>query len=138
MDFWKLVKEVLSQDSVLESLSISEGLGVLNNLREMDILNNTLLKKLTSSLLQKITEGSSAATNLELTQFVTVYLSRDYEADVKNLGVDWDSGVAKIEQELVRRAKANSVDSKTFSDLCYSFDKDVPMNKFFELIFPQV
>ena len=31
-------------------------------------------------------------------------------------------------------AKSNKIDAKAFSELCYSFDKDVPMTEFLNLI----
>ena len=88
-------------------------------------------------LVDNITMNGSTATNTELSQFCTLFMSLEMEQEIKNSGYDWDSGVEKLENELVRRVNEGSIDALTFSQLCYSIDKDVPMSKFIEAIIPQ-
>jgi hypothetical protein len=70
---------------------------LLHNLKEMEILNKTLLLKLIKHLLYSITARDSKASNTELSQFVSIYMSLDMEQQIKNASFAWEDGVARIE-----------------------------------------
>lgn len=89
-------------------------------------------------LVYKLTLSRAHESNTELSQFVTIFFSLEMEQAVRESGYDWREGVRRLEVELTQRAKDNLIDVRTFSELCYSVDVDVPLTSFLEAIKPKV